>query len=142
MYCKIFVCECDTCLFLSIVMKNHMKICFQHFIKANASLFTIYYAYVGCKNNLVINNGIVHFYDEKETLFQETIEITCHTGYQLYGDNTTTCQHDGSWSMNSVCRLKGKSDIISSRSKRKSLALNNTDPISIKMVNVATISQR
>lgn len=60
-----------------------------------------------CKNNILeISNGVIHFIEEKETLFNHTVGISCDTGFDLLGDNFTTCRYDGTWATNTICRIK------------------------------------
>ena len=39
------------------------------------------------------------------SLYEDTCNFTCNTGYELTGSDTRTCQSDGSWSGSEIsCR--------------------------------------
>ena len=41
--------------------------------------------------------------------YEDTCSFTCNTGYELTGNDTRTCQSDGSWSgSDDVCRRGNK----------------------------------
>ena len=56
------------------------------------------------------SNGIMNcsLGDDNITSYEDTCSFTCNTGYELTGNDTRTCQSNGSWSgSDSACR-RGK----------------------------------
>ena len=48
-------------------------------------------------NNTVVGNLTMHY------LFEESVNVSCSTGYKLFGNNTITCLHDKTWSQMPHC---------------------------------------
>ena len=40
--------------------------------------------------------------------YEDTCSFTCNTGYELTGNDTRTCESDGSWSGIEILCIKGK----------------------------------
>ena len=57
-----------------------------------------------------LNNGLINcsLGDDGVPSYKDTCSFTCNTGYELTGNDTRTCQSNGSWSgSDDVCR-RGK----------------------------------
>lgn len=46
------------------------------------------------------------------TTYGKTATVTCHTGFDLIGPATVTCQEDGTWSYASTCRIEGNNTML------------------------------
>ena len=64
-----------------------------------------------CGTKYSIDHGYADFIG-KTTTFNNTVPIVCDAGYDLIGDPYTTCQPDGTWSQNTVCKIKGKPNLF------------------------------
>ena len=56
-------------------------------------------------------NGVINcsLGDDGALSYQDTCSFTCNTGFELIGNDTRTCQSDGSWSgSDDVCRRGDK----------------------------------
>ena len=65
------------------------------------------YVLVLCPFIADVTNGVVDcsLGDDGVHSYEDTCNFTCNTGYELIGNDTRTCQSDGSWSgSNDVCR--------------------------------------
>ena len=54
-----------------------------------------------------LNNGMIicSLGDDGVPSYKDTCSFTCNTGYELTGNDTRTCQSDGSWSgSDPMCR--------------------------------------
>lgn len=47
-----------------------------------------------CGNPITIKNGMVNY---TSTVFNATAAYTCDIGYELIGENITTCDLNGTW---------------------------------------------
>ena len=56
------------------------------------------------------NNGTVScsLGDDGVPSYEDTCTFTCDTGYELTGNDTRTCQNDGSWSGSDIVCSRGK----------------------------------
>ena len=64
----------------------------------------LYILLVPCQSLSSPSNGIINcsLGDDEALSYEDTCSFTCNTGYVLTGNDTWTCQSDGSWSGNSV----------------------------------------
>ena len=47
-------------------------------------------------------------YTGRSTKYNHKVPVTCDTGYDLVGPPEITCKADGSWTDDTICRIKGK----------------------------------
>ena len=67
----------------------------------------MYFTIVICLSLSNPNNGIINcsLGDDRVPSYEDTCSFTCNTGYELTGNNTRTCQSNGSWNgSDAVCR--------------------------------------
>ena len=57
-------------------------------------------------------NGHANFTD-RETPFNNSVPLFCNSGYDLDGEDEATCGHDGSWSFQTTCQIKGNAQTLS-----------------------------
>ena len=55
------------------------------------------------------SNGMIScsLEDDEVPIYEDTCNFTCNTGYELTGNETRTCQSDGSWSGSIVMCIRG-----------------------------------
>ena len=56
---------------------------------------------MNCSRIFDLNNGMIgscSLGDDRVPSYEDTCSFTCNTGYELTGNNTRTCQSDGTWS--------------------------------------------
>jgi len=78
------------------------------FIEINYVLLTrfVYYA-VLCPSLTDPDNGMINcsLSDDGVSSYEDTCSFACNTGYELTGNDTRTCQSDGSWNgTEAMCR--------------------------------------
>ena len=63
----------------------------------------MYYA-VSCPDLPDLNNGMINCLlgDDGVLSYEDTCSYTCNTGYELTGNDTRTCQSNGTWSGNDI----------------------------------------
>ena len=67
----------------------------------------MYFTIVICSSLSNPNNGIINcsLGDDRVPSYEDTCSFTCNTGYELTGNDTRTCQSNGSWNgSDAVCR--------------------------------------
>ena len=60
-----------------------------------------------CGKSYHLEYGHINFTGHQTTVNQ-TVPINCHLGYEVHGDHHIKCLEDGSWTTNSVCKIKGQ----------------------------------
>ena len=70
----------------------------------------LFYLLVFCPLLESLINGMVScsLGDDGVPSYEDTCSFTCDTGYELTGNNTRTCQSDGSWSGSDVVCRRGE----------------------------------
>ena len=64
-----------------------------------------------CGKDYVLDGGIVHF-DGHKTTYNSQVPISCLDGYDLVGEDSTTCLATGEWEKTSSCKPKGTKSVI------------------------------
>ena len=63
--------------------------------------------FVDCGKTFTIEHGYVDYTGHQST-YNHSLPIHCEPGYVLEGALYTTCQSDGTWTHNTICRIKGQ----------------------------------
>jgi len=65
---------------------------------------------VSCPSLIDPSNGMINctLGDDGVPSYEDTCSFTCNTGYELIGNDTRTCQSDGSWSGSDTNCIRGK----------------------------------
>ena len=65
---------------------------------------------VTCSSLTAPSNGMIDCSVEGsgDSSFEDICNVTCNTGYQLTGNDTRTCQSDGSWSGSTAMCTRGE----------------------------------
>ena len=69
-------------------------------------LLSIRFCSSDCGKDYQVDGGTVHF-DGHPTTYQSKVSISCSDGYDLNGNNYTTCLATGKWDKTSSCKPKG-----------------------------------
>ena len=58
-----------------------------------------------CGQEYKVENGYVNF--TGATTFGQSVPVYCRVGYEQLGDSVIHCKSDGTWSRNTICRIRG-----------------------------------